>query len=86
MINSAIEGFVRAAALELPRGLRINAVSPEWTITTLKLYGMDPAMGVPAEEVAAGYVESVEGSMSGTVIDVGWRHDPAVGSVSIVSS
>jgi NAD(P)-dependent dehydrogenase (short-subunit alcohol dehydrogenase family) len=86
MVNTAVEGFVRAAALELPRGLRLNAVSPEWTITTLKLYGMDPSIGVPAEDVARGYVESVEGSMSGTVVDVGWRHDPAVGSLSIAGS
>ena len=83
MVNTAIEGFVRAAALELPRGLRINAVSPEWTVTTLGLFGMDPAVGIPAEEVARGYVESVEGSITGTVVDVGWRYDPAVGSTSI---
>ena len=28
MVNAAVEGFARAAAVELPRGLRINAVSP----------------------------------------------------------
>ncbi|WP_198284092.1 SDR family oxidoreductase, partial [Bacillus cereus] len=29
-VNAALEGFVRAAALELlPRGLRINVVSPK---------------------------------------------------------
>jgi NAD(P)-dependent dehydrogenase (short-subunit alcohol dehydrogenase family) len=28
MVNSALEGFVRGAAIELPRGLRINLVSP----------------------------------------------------------
>ena len=28
MINGAIEAFVLAAAIEMPRGLRINAVSP----------------------------------------------------------
>ena len=28
MVNGAIDAFVRAAAIELPRGLRINAVSP----------------------------------------------------------
>src|SRR5215469_8626125 len=28
LVNAGLEGFVRAAALELPRGLRINVVSP----------------------------------------------------------
>lgn len=28
LVNAGLEGFVRAAALELPRGLRINAVAP----------------------------------------------------------
>ena len=30
LVNSAIEGFSRAAALEMPRGIRINTVSPNW--------------------------------------------------------
>lgn len=28
MINPGLEGFVRAAALELPRGIRMNVASP----------------------------------------------------------
>jgi NAD(P)-dependent dehydrogenase (short-subunit alcohol dehydrogenase family) len=28
MVNGAVEAFVRAAAIELPRGLRINVISP----------------------------------------------------------
>jgi NAD(P)-dependent dehydrogenase (short-subunit alcohol dehydrogenase family) len=83
MVNAAIEGFVRAAALELPRAVRINAVSPQWTIETLGLFGMDTSWGVPAERVALGYVESVEGSMSGVVIDSGWRYDAAHSLVSV---
>jgi NAD(P)-dependent dehydrogenase (short-subunit alcohol dehydrogenase family) len=37
-VNAAIEGFVAAAAIELPRGLRINAVSP--TILTESVGGV----------------------------------------------
>ena len=85
MVNSAIEGFVRAAALELPRGIRINAVSPQWTVETLTLYGMDPAWGVPASQVSLGYAESVEGTRTGSVIDAGWRHDPSAGFISVVA-
>jgi NAD(P)-dependent dehydrogenase (short-subunit alcohol dehydrogenase family) len=35
LVNAGIEGFVRAAALEMPRGIRINAVSPAWVTETL---------------------------------------------------
>ena len=79
-VNGAVEGFVRAAALELPRGIRINAVSPQWTIETLTRYGMDPAWGVPAADVARGFVESVEGTMTGTVLDAGWVDEPTPAS------
>ena len=75
LVSAAIEGFVRAAALELPRDIRINAVSPQWTVETLARFGMDTTWGVPAARVALGYVESVEGTLTGTVIDAGWRRD-----------
>jgi NAD(P)-dependent dehydrogenase (short-subunit alcohol dehydrogenase family) len=81
LVNAALEGFVRGAALDLPRGIRINAVSPQWVDVSLERYGMDPAWGVPVAFVARGYVESVEGSETGTVIDAGW-HDTGV-SVSV---
>ena len=39
MVNGAIDGFVRAAAIELPRGIRINAVSPGVLVESLPAYG-----------------------------------------------
>ena len=84
MINGAIEGYVRAAALEMPRGIRINVVSPNWTVESLRLFGMDEAWGVPSAQVALGYLESVEGSLTGTVIDAGWR-DPALRSATVAA-
>ena len=69
MVNGALESFVRAAALEMPRSLRINAVSPGWVLETLHAYGMDPAGGIPAAEVARAYVESVEGTASGAILE-----------------
>lgn len=69
MVNAAIEAFVRVAALEMP-GLRINAVSPGWVRETLQALGLDAAAGTPATEVARAYVESVEGTASGSVFDV----------------
>ena len=69
LVNSALEGFGRAAALEMPRGIRINIVSPNWVVDTLKAFKMDPAIGTPVEVVAAVYVQALEGSMNGEVLD-----------------
>lgn len=69
MVNAALEGFVRAAALELPRGLRINVVSPPWVTETLLARGMDPSIGLPADIVGRVYVRSAEGSATGQTID-----------------
>jgi NAD(P)-dependent dehydrogenase (short-subunit alcohol dehydrogenase family) len=69
LVNSALEGFVRAAALEMPRGIRINIVSPNWVVDTLKAFNMDPTIGTSVEVVARSYVQALEGSMNGLVID-----------------
>jgi len=69
MVNAGLEGFVRAAALEMPRKLRINAVSPPWIKETLVKFGMNPAPGMAAADVAGAYVIAVEGSAQGTVLD-----------------
>lgn len=69
MVNAGVEGFVRAAALELPRGIRINAVSPPWVQETLQALGITGITGMPASKVALAYVNSVEGHKTGTVIE-----------------
>lgn len=69
LVNSALEGFGRAAALEVPRGIRINVVSPNWVVDTLKAFNMDPSTGTPVEVVAQAYVHALEGSMTGEVLD-----------------
>ena len=70
LVNAGLEGFARAAALEAPRGIRVNVVSPPWVTETLKALNMDPSFGKPAVEVAQGYVKSIEGQQSGEVIEV----------------
>lgn len=67
-VNAGLEGFVRAAALESPRGHRVNVVSPPWVSETLQGMGMDSANGLPAADVARSYVESVEGTQTGQVL------------------
>jgi NAD(P)-dependent dehydrogenase (short-subunit alcohol dehydrogenase family) len=69
MVNAGLEGFVRAAALELPRKLRINAVSPPWVKETMVKFGMDPTRGLASAEVATAYVAAVEGSHQGKIVD-----------------
>jgi NAD(P)-dependent dehydrogenase (short-subunit alcohol dehydrogenase family) len=69
MVNAALEGFARAAALELPRGIRINTVSPGWLRESLVAAGSDPSLGTPVAVVVKRYVQAVEGTMTGQVID-----------------
>jgi NAD(P)-dependent dehydrogenase (short-subunit alcohol dehydrogenase family) len=70
MVNAGLEGFVRAAQLELERGVRVNVVSPVWVQETLLAMGHKRAEGMPAALVARAYVASVTGAMKGSVLDV----------------
>lgn len=68
MVNAGVEGFVRAAALEMQRSIRINVVSPPWVRETLEALGMDSSGGMPAERVARAYQASLTGTRNGNVI------------------
>ncbi len=46
-VNAGLEGFVRAAACELPRGIRINLISPTVLSESLAAYG-DFSRALPA--------------------------------------
>jgi NAD(P)-dependent dehydrogenase (short-subunit alcohol dehydrogenase family) len=71
-VNTAIEGFVAAAAIEMPRGQRINAISP--TVLTESLQGYGPLFpgfeSVPAARAALAYQRSIEGAQTGRVYRV----------------
>ncbi|KXU85090.1 short-chain dehydrogenase [Paraburkholderia monticola] len=73
-VNLALEGFVRGAAIELPRGLRINVVSPTVLSESMDAYapffrGFEP---VSAQRAALAYLRSVEGAQTGRVYRVGY--------------
>jgi len=70
LVNAGLEGFARVAALEAPRGVRVNVVSPTWVSETLVAMGRDGSGGLPAATVARAYVESVEGTRTGEILDV----------------
>lgn len=68
LVNAGLEGFVRAAALEAPRNVRVNAVSPPWVTETLQALKMDVSKGLPAAVVARAYVRSVTGDDTGSTL------------------
>jgi NAD(P)-dependent dehydrogenase (short-subunit alcohol dehydrogenase family) len=72
MVNGAVNTFVMAAAIEMPRGLRINAVSPG--LITESAEALAPYFPgfetVPAARAALAYSRSVEGSQTGRVYRV----------------
>ncbi len=68
LVNAGLEGFVRAAALEAPRNIRVNAVSPPWLTETLQALKMDISQGLPAAVVAQAYVRSVTGADTGATL------------------
>lgn len=72
MVNGAINSFCIAAALELPRGQRVNAVCPGVLVESMKDFGpyfrgYEP---VPGARVALAYAKSVEGAQTGQVFRV----------------
>lgn len=68
LVNAGLEAFVAAAAIEMPRGLRVNVVSPGWVSETLERMGWSSARGTPAKDVARAYVRAVEGTMQGQTL------------------
>jgi NAD(P)-dependent dehydrogenase (short-subunit alcohol dehydrogenase family) len=70
LVNAGLEGFTRGAALEAPRGIRVNVVSPPWvTETLIEMGSTDLSHGLPSATVARAYVRSVMGSETGQVIE-----------------
>jgi len=72
-VNRALEGFVIAAAIELPRGLRINLVSPTVLEESIPQFGKfaPGVIPVPAFAAAQAYKRSILGAQTGQVYKVG---------------
>ncbi|MEM7572043.1 MAG: short chain dehydrogenase [Bacteroidota bacterium] len=72
MVNGAVHSFVQAAALELPRGIRLNAVSSGVVEDAYEKYasyfpGHPP---IAMQQMLYAYIRSVEGRGTGQVIRV----------------
>lgn len=73
-VNGAVDAFIKAAAIDMPKKQRINSVSPTLLIESKEKYqdffqGYKP---VAAEDVALAYRKSVMGKITGQILKVGW--------------
>jgi NAD(P)-dependent dehydrogenase (short-subunit alcohol dehydrogenase family) len=70
-INHLVEGFVKASAVELPRGVRINCVSPTVLAESVGYHeyftGFTP---VPAAEVAQAYLRAISTPITGRILQL----------------
>ena len=74
MVNAALDGFVKGAAIELPKGIRINSVSPTVVAESMGKYGeyFRGFIPVPVYQVALAYAKSVEGAQTGQIYRAGY--------------
>jgi len=72
VISGGLHSFVLSAAIELPRGLRINAVSPTMVADSTKDFGhLFPGLKpVPMDRLLEAYVGAVEGRETGGIARV----------------
>ena len=70
--NGALDGFVLGAAVDMPRGIRINTVSPEVLEVSRDRYDgfFRGHVHVSSEAVALAYEKAVEGCLTGQVFIV----------------
>ena len=67
--NAAVEGFVRAASIELEKGIRINAVSPTVIENSPHYFPFFPSeIPVTMKQLEYGFRKSVFGSNTGQII------------------
>lgn len=59
--NGGINSFTRAAAMEMPRGIRLNTVSP------------GKISDITIEDLTAAYLQSIEGQINGEIIKVNYN-------------
>lgn len=65
MVNAALEGFVRAAALETDNNKKVIVIHPPLVAETAEKMGLDPAPFLTAREVSDSYLEAINSGNSG---------------------
>jgi NAD(P)-dependent dehydrogenase (short-subunit alcohol dehydrogenase family) len=66
VVNGALDSFARAAATELPRGLRIATISPPWIKESAAKVGREGELS--AADNAKTYVDVIEGRITSPVV------------------
>ena len=70
--NGAIESFVMAASVELPRGIRINSISPNVLVESPGYHDYFPGFEqVKLADVVRLYVKSIESPQTGQIYKLG---------------
>ena len=68
-INHMVEGFVKAAAVALPRGVRINCISPTVLTESVAYHAYFPGfIPVPVVEVALAYLRAISNPITGRIL------------------
>ncbi|MGO3109372.1 MAG: short chain dehydrogenase [Sphingobacterium sp.] len=71
MVNGAVNGFVKGAAIELENGVRINVVSPEVVEESTSYFPYFPGhVPVTMNRVTQAYIKSVLGGQTGQIYEV----------------
>ncbi|GAB3176064.1 short chain dehydrogenase [Telluribacter humicola] len=70
MVNAGLEGFAKAAALDITEGRRVLVVHPPWVAETAVKLGMDASIWPDAAKTAEAYVAALEGTQNGEPIFV----------------
>ncbi len=72
MVNGALHSFVKAAAIELHGGIRINVVSPGLVEESVDKYAslFRGHVAVPMQKVVSAFIKSIEGAQTGQVLRV----------------
>jgi NAD(P)-dependent dehydrogenase (short-subunit alcohol dehydrogenase family) len=70
--NGALESFAMAAAIEMPRGIRINVVSPSVLVEATGYHSYFPGFDqVTLKAVGKAYAKSVNGKKTGHTYEIG---------------
>ena len=70
MVNAALEGFVKALALEMPDDQKVSVVHPPFVRESAISMGMEGDPHPPALEVALAYIEALDRDANGEAIYV----------------
>lgn len=65
MVNLGLEGFVRAAALEMDKNVKLIVIHPPLVAETAKKMGLDPEPYLTSREVSEAYLDAIANGQSG---------------------